>query len=210
MDCAIAVERSGVIGFALERPILAQFKEGSVMPRYFFHLSFGDRTWPDDEGIELPGRAAARTEAAAIVDDLSHRGTDESPRRWAGWFLCVADAAGQFLSLEMGHPALALVPDQLRSEAATTGRGRIVELARRALQLRQYTESLLEENQQLRQELASEFTRSQRVRLRARELLSGTRGARLQSIGVADLHNASAPPRRSRPHLVLLPGGVRK
>ena|SRR5947209_3811608 len=179
------------------------------MPRYFFHLSFGDRTWPDDEGIELPSRAAARTEAAGIVDDLAHRGATESPRRWAGWFLCVADAAGQFLSLEMGHPALALVPDQLRSGAATV-HGRIVELARRMLQVRQRTECLLDENRQLREELASELTRSRQVSLRARELVSGSRGVRSQSVGVADLPNAMARPPRSRPHLVLLPGGADK
>ena len=28
------------------------------MPLYFFHLSFGDRTVPDDEGVELPNRPA--------------------------------------------------------------------------------------------------------------------------------------------------------
>jgi hypothetical protein len=35
------------------------------MPLYFFHLSFGDRTVPDDEGVELPNRSAARAEALA-------------------------------------------------------------------------------------------------------------------------------------------------
>jgi hypothetical protein len=29
------------------------------MPRYLFHLSFGERTIRDDEGVELPSRSAA-------------------------------------------------------------------------------------------------------------------------------------------------------
>src|SRR5215475_8774166 len=46
-------------------------KGSSVMPLYFFHLNFGDRILPDDEGVELPNRSAAREEALAAVRDLS-------------------------------------------------------------------------------------------------------------------------------------------
>src|SRR5262245_59906854 len=84
--------------------------------RYFFHLSFGDRLLPDEEGIELTSRAAARREALAVVRDLSSRVAD----RWAGWFLQVADQHGQFLSLPIGHPALELVLDRAPQRHSTT------------------------------------------------------------------------------------------
>ena len=79
------------------------------MPRYFFHLSFGQRTVPDEEGVELPNRIAARDEALAVVRDLAnpeHRG---NPRRWASWFLEVADETGGFFRTPIGYPALELV-----------------------------------------------------------------------------------------------------
>jgi hypothetical protein len=37
------------------------------MPLYFFHLSFGHRIVPDEEGVELPNRSAAREEALAVI-----------------------------------------------------------------------------------------------------------------------------------------------
>ena len=82
------------------------------MPLYFFHLSFGDRTVPDDEGVELPDRSAARAEALAVIRDLSNPEVAGNPRRWASWFLQVADEAGEFLRMPIGHPALEVVtPD---------------------------------------------------------------------------------------------------
>jgi hypothetical protein len=80
-----------------------------IMPCYFFHLSFGQRIVPDEEGVELPNRIAARDEALAVVRDLAnpeHRG---NPRRWASWFLEVADETGRFFRTPIGHPALELV-----------------------------------------------------------------------------------------------------
>ena len=82
------------------------------MPLYFFHLSFGDRTVPDDEGVELPNRFAAREEALAVIRDLSNPEIAGNPRRWASWFLQVADEGGEFLRLPIGRPALEVVtPD---------------------------------------------------------------------------------------------------
>jgi uncharacterized protein DUF6894 len=82
------------------------------MPLYFFHLSFGDSTVPDDEGVELPTRSAAREEALAVIRDLSDPEVAGNPRRWAGWFLQVADEGGEFLRMPIGHPALEIVaPD---------------------------------------------------------------------------------------------------
>jgi hypothetical protein len=79
------------------------------MPLYFFHLSFGHRIVPDDEGVELPNRLAARAEALAVIRDLSNPEVSGNPRRWASWFLQVADEKGQFLRMPIRHPALEIV-----------------------------------------------------------------------------------------------------
>jgi hypothetical protein len=81
----------------------------SMMPLYFFHLTFGDRVALDEEGVELPNRSAACAEARAVVRDLSDPATGGNPRRWASWFLQVADSRGAFLRAALGHPALQLV-----------------------------------------------------------------------------------------------------
>ena len=79
------------------------------MPLYFFHLSFGDRTVPDDEGVELPNRSAAHKEALAVIRDLADPEIAGNPRRWASWFLQVADEGGEFLRVPIGRPALEVV-----------------------------------------------------------------------------------------------------
>jgi hypothetical protein len=80
-----------------------------IMPRYFFHLSFGQRIVPDEEGVELSNRIAAREEALAVVRDLVNPEHREHSRRWASWFLEVADETGRFFRTPIGHPALELV-----------------------------------------------------------------------------------------------------
>jgi hypothetical protein len=85
------------------------------MPRYFFHLRFGDRIVPDDEGVELRDRNAARDEALAAIRDLSGHAAPSSDRRWASWFLQVADEGGDFLRLPIGYPALEIVSAEGRS-----------------------------------------------------------------------------------------------
>src|SRR5262245_31461718 len=79
------------------------------MPRYFFHLSFGQRVVLDEEGVELPNRSAAREEAAAVVRDLATPEIDGTSRRWASWFIEVADEQGGFFRTPIGHPALEVV-----------------------------------------------------------------------------------------------------
>jgi hypothetical protein len=79
------------------------------MPLYFFHLSFGQRVMPDEEGVELPSRSAARDEALAAVRELADRRSDGASRRWAGWFLQLADEQGNFFRTPIGHPALEIV-----------------------------------------------------------------------------------------------------
>lgn len=185
------------------------------MPRYFFHLSFGDRLLPDEEGVELASRAAARREALAVVGDLS----DSVAGRWAGWFLRVADQAGQFLSLPIGHPALELVSDGApRSSTAARKDGnelsdrgqadslheRAAALFEQASALRERTAQLLERNQQLRSELSSEFVLNRAVGDRARQLISH---ARLATPPESQMPRSAAQLARPSPHLVLLPGG---
>jgi len=81
------------------------------MPLYFFHLNFGHRVLPDEEGVELPNRSAAREEDREL-------------------------------------------------------------LARQ-----QHAAQLLERNRQLRQELSSVFLISERMRVRARQLVAQSRRA---------------------------------
>ena len=66
------------------------------MPRYFFNLSFGQRVVPDEEGVELPNRSAARNEALAVIRDLANPKIGGGSRRWASWFLELADDRGRF------------------------------------------------------------------------------------------------------------------
>jgi hypothetical protein len=101
------------------------------MPLYFFHLSFGHRIVPDEEGVELPNRSAAREEALAVIRDLSNPEVAGNRRRWASWFLQVADEKDQFFRAPMGHPALEIVPSdgprasrrRTRVESAPADRG---------------------------------------------------------------------------------------
>src|SRR5215468_9043639 len=86
------------------------------MPRYFFHLRFGQRVLPDEEGIELSNRTAARDEALGVVRDLANSGVEGSRRRWAGWFLQVEDEQGQIFRKAIGHPALEIVAPELHAE----------------------------------------------------------------------------------------------
>jgi hypothetical protein len=185
-----------------------------VMPLYFFHLCFGDRTVPDDEGVELADRSAARAEALAVIRDLGNPEVAGNPRRWASWFLQVADEAGEFLRLPIGHPALEVVtPDGRQGEAepseerlipsaatvAPRQERRSAALVQQTSAVRNRTEQLLQRNQQLRDELSAACLASASIRVRASRVVSLAR--------LAGAPVANRPPRRSPPHLVLLPGG---
>jgi hypothetical protein len=79
------------------------------MPRYFFNLSFGQRVVRDDEGVDLANRSAARDEALGVIRDLANPKIGGHSRRWASWFLEVADDRGRFFRTPIGHPALEIV-----------------------------------------------------------------------------------------------------
>src|SRR5262249_50134605 len=189
------------------------------MPLYFFHLCFGDRTVPDDEGVELPDRSAARAEASAVIRDLSNPEVAGNPRRWASWFLQVADAEGEFLRMAIGRPALEVItPDSRQAEAepseekptgpATTvaarGGRRSAMLVQQMAAVRKHTEELLQRNQQLRQELSSLCVASASIRVRASRVVSLARLA--SPAGGTGVYRAANKSRPAYPPLVLLPG----
>src|SRR5262249_36149393 len=165
---------------------------GGSMPRYFFHLAFGSREVPDEEGVELPDRSAARAEAMAVIRDLSGERTGGNPRRWAGWFLRVADAQGQFFRTPVGHPPLQLVgadhaaevpPLEPRTSAIVPAGQRgsalpqVVELVHELSARQQQAVRLLEHSRRLQRELSSLCAMNLSIRARARELLAHARRA---------------------------------
>jgi hypothetical protein len=191
------------------------------MPLYFFHLSFGDRTVPDDEGVELPNRSAAREEALAVVRDLSNPEVAGNPRRWASWFLQVADEGGEFLRMPIGHPALEVVtsdgqqpqaessemkPTRPAGTVATRQGPRSAPLVQQMSAVRKQTEQLLQRNQQLRHELSVVCLASESIRVRASRLVSLARRAGSPT-GDIEAYRIANKPTRHTPHLVVLPGG---
>ena len=190
------------------------------MPLYFFHLSFGDRTVPDDEGVELPNRSAARNEALAVIRDLADPEVAGNPRRWASWFLQVVDEGGEFLRLPIGHPALEVVtsegqqpqaessemkPTQPAATVATRQGRRSAALVQQMSAVRKQTEQLLQRNRQLQHELSSVLAVSANIQIRARHLVAHARFAAPPAHDIGVDRAANKPPRRSPPHLVLLP-----
>jgi hypothetical protein len=158
------------------------------MPRYFFHLRFGQRVLPDEEGIELSNRTAARDEALAVVRDLANPEVEGSRRRWAGWFLQVEDEQGQFFREPIGHPALEIVTPDLHAEeprlkpteSAVTGAQRRVpardrqtaDVVRELSARQQHAAQLIEHSWRLQRELSSLCLVSKSLRARARELVA--------------------------------------
>jgi hypothetical protein len=178
------MERNGALRFAGRTG-------DEIMPRYFFHLSFGHRTVPDEEGVDLPNRTAARDEALAVVRDLAnpeHRG---NPRRWASWFLEVADETGGFFRTPIGHPALEVVTSETSarrieqpdveplwpapiaplSYSATAG------ILRQMAARREMTVHLLTHNERLRRELSAICQASEGIRIRTNRLVCLARAA---------------------------------
>jgi hypothetical protein len=157
-----------------------------VMPRYFFHLSFGQRLVADEEGVELPNRSAARDEALAVVRELANPEVGGNARRWASWFLQVVDDEGQFFRTPVGYPALEIVTadgqelDERRirpNPAARLAQQSAGPTTRRALvqqiwAIRQHTAQLMADNRRLREELSSLYLASENIRLHARRTLA--------------------------------------
>jgi hypothetical protein len=63
------------------------------MPRYYFRLTDGKRALDNHRGIDLPGNAAARSDAMALAHDLK-QGHAMSGWDWTGWFVAIVDQHG--------------------------------------------------------------------------------------------------------------------
>jgi Domain of unknown function (DUF6894) len=64
------------------------------MSRYYFHLTDGNQTLDDAEGLEFAGEAAAREEARVFARDLAS-GKLRNDRNWSGWMVAITNEAGQ-------------------------------------------------------------------------------------------------------------------
>ena len=187
------------------------------MPRFFFNLRFGQRFLP--ERIELRNRTAARDEALAVVSELANSKIDGNRRRWAGWFLEVADKSGGFFRTHLGHPALELVTldrpapggaepelrpvpaESAHPEKAHAG-GRTAEITRQRESLHQRRAQLLKENHQLRNELLSLRLVTDALLLRTRRVVLLARGAAVAPLLATSVMMPTGPSELFRPRSV--------
>ena len=61
------------------------------MPRYFYHLSDGVRTFSDNTGVELENLAAARRHLVSHVGELRGTLSDKGIQDWSKWTVIVSD-----------------------------------------------------------------------------------------------------------------------
>jgi hypothetical protein len=185
------------------------------MPLYFFHLDFGGRRLPDEDGLELPNRAAARREAQAAIRELA-AGPPEAARRWAGWFVQVAEEREAFLRLPIAEPALEVVGAERQPRPQRPVKTRPVphedDHGRRAMMLdavalRLKCSQLLTKHGELREQLSAELLVSKERCLHARMLVARARlGMAIEN--AAESGAAKRSPGGFRPELVVLPGGA--
>ena len=77
------------------------------MPRYYFRLTDGEQVVKTQEGLELPGNAAAREEATRLARELK-RDRALQGRKWDDWFVAVVDQHGK----QIEAVPIAAVPDE--------------------------------------------------------------------------------------------------
>jgi hypothetical protein len=51
------------------------------MPRFFFDIDDGDRTYRDDEGLDFPNAEAARDNAVSALPDIARDAMPDGERR---------------------------------------------------------------------------------------------------------------------------------
>jgi hypothetical protein len=66
----------------------------ALMPLYYFRLTDGKQVLDNHEGVDLPGDAAALTDAVALARNLQHGGAMPG-WDWAGWFVRIVDQQGR-------------------------------------------------------------------------------------------------------------------
>jgi hypothetical protein len=64
------------------------------MPRYRFRLTNGAQVLDNHQGLDLPGDAAARTDAEALAHELAHGGAMPG-WNWNGWVVAIFDQHGK-------------------------------------------------------------------------------------------------------------------
>ena len=70
------------------------------MPRFFFNLTDGKRTFDDPEGTELSDVASARDEAILSARELLKLRSRPGLPKWSSWSICVEiEEGGQVFSL---------------------------------------------------------------------------------------------------------------
>ena len=61
------------------------------MPRFFFHLTDGKRTFTDANGVELKNIAAARRHLVSHIRELRGTLSDKGIYKWSEWTVVVED-----------------------------------------------------------------------------------------------------------------------
>ena len=64
------------------------------MPRYFFHLTDGCRTYADAAGVELPDISATRQYATEQTRQLRRVMSEPMLQAWSCWKVIAADSIG--------------------------------------------------------------------------------------------------------------------
>jgi hypothetical protein len=134
----------------------------------------------------LPDRSVARDEALTAVRELANPEIDGARRRWAGWFIQVADEEGQFLRLPIGHPALEIVrsgkqpPAKLKQKDRWRSAWDLSDLAAQLSERMQYTAELVDRHRRLVDALSALILISKKRRARVRLVMENARAIRWQ------------------------------
>jgi hypothetical protein len=67
------------------------------MPRFFFHLTDGKRTFTDANGVELKDTAAARAHLISHIRELRGTLSDNGIHDWTEWSVMLADEKNKAL-----------------------------------------------------------------------------------------------------------------
>jgi len=67
------------------------------MPRFFFHLTDGKRTFTDANGVELRDRAAARAYLSSHIRELRGTLSENGIHDWSEWSVMLSDEEGKTL-----------------------------------------------------------------------------------------------------------------
>ena len=71
-----------------------------MLSRYYFNLTDGTNTIPDEDGVDLPDHRAALIRAFEAIEELRKEDTSTSSYwhvYWQGWRLDIMDSSGQLV-----------------------------------------------------------------------------------------------------------------